>query len=149
MRILVIANKKPELNMRHIVEDLHVSAVITLGNLQLEDIIMLPHVGDIPKVGIYGPDDSNYMDQLGISDVSDAVADVYGEIVSGLSAAQKSKETVSMLLLQQKPDTFDQLVQSYHPKIIMYPVTDDGSTQDDIVNGTRLVGVVDSIIVTI
>jgi hypothetical protein len=135
--------------MRHIVEDLHVSAVIILGNLQLEDIIMLPHVGDIPKVGIYGPDDSNYMDQLGISNVDDAVADIFGEIVSGLSAAQKSKEKISILLLAHKPDTFDQLAERYHPKIIMYPVTSDGSNQDDIVNGTRVVGVADSMIVTL
>lgn len=70
MHILVIADRRPNIDIVEFVRTNNVKLIITLGDLTREDIIQLEQITAIPKIGVYGNHDSgNYMPDLGIWDM--------------------------------------------------------------------------------
>lgn len=67
MKALVIADKRPDVDILQMLASQPVDIIITLGNLTMADIYSLAHVTHLPKIGVYGNhDDRGYFEQLGI-----------------------------------------------------------------------------------
>ncbi len=54
MKTLVIADRRPKINIKELVEQQQIELVIALGDLVREDLLQLEYVDNIPKIGVYG-----------------------------------------------------------------------------------------------
>lgn len=70
MRILAIADRPPLRPLREILAEEHIDIIVTLGDLDMNDIGYLEFVNGIPKLGVYGNHCSgSYMESLGITNM--------------------------------------------------------------------------------
>lgn len=70
MKILVIADRNPKIDVIETVKSANINLIVTLGDLTSADIYQLEYITDIPKIGVYGNHDGGgYMKSLGIWDM--------------------------------------------------------------------------------
>ena len=62
MKILAIADRRPDINIIDTVRDNEIELLVTLGDLYREDLLALEQITNIPKIGVYGNNESgSYM----------------------------------------------------------------------------------------
>ena len=67
MKTLILADRRPQIDIRQTIIDENIELVISLGDFAREDLLPLADITHIPKIGVYGNHDSgNYMEELGI-----------------------------------------------------------------------------------
>ena len=103
MNILVIADRRPKLDIVQTVRDANIDLIVTLGDLTREDILSLEQVTTIPKIGVYGNHDSGtYMPELGIWDMHLKVWDYQGLRFGGLQGCVRYKENPQAIMCTQE-----------------------------------------------
>ena len=103
MKALVIADRRPEINISSTITDQSIELVITLGDLTREDILSLADVAHIPKIGVYGNHDSGtYMPGLGIMDIHLKIWDYKGLRFGGFQGCVRYKENPQAIMFTQE-----------------------------------------------
>lgn len=103
MRILAIADRNPGINLSQTVADERVDLVVTLGDLERQDLLGLLEVVNIPKLGVYGNHDSgNYMDELGIINMHLKTVSYRGITFGGLQGCVRYKESPDAIMSTQE-----------------------------------------------
>lgn len=103
MNTLVIADKRPKIDIVETVRTNNVQLIITLGDLTREDILPLGQITDIPKIGVYGNHDSGtYMPELGISDMHLKVWDFNGLRFGGFQGCVRYKDNPDAVMYTQE-----------------------------------------------
>jgi Icc-related predicted phosphoesterase len=118
MKILVIADRNPHINIEEVVTKENIELVITLGDLTREDILGLERVTHIPKIGVYGNHDSgNYMGGLGIWDMHRKIWSFNGLSFGGFQGCVRYKDNPDAIMCTQAEAT--QLMQGY-PRVDVF-----------------------------
>lgn len=157
MRILVIANKDPRLDMLHIVRDTHIDLIITTGDLKRSDIIMLMHINDIPKIGIYGSlSDDAYMQDLGIINIDNTIYEHLGLKFGGINndstheMLQSLADVGIVVSYVNNPEDVTKYAAEIKPRLLLYNHSD--KSQGDVehmIDSTRVEYISGSKIITI
>ncbi len=114
MKALVIADKRPKIDIAEMVASSNIDLVITLGDLTREDILGLAQVSNIPKIGVYGNHDSgSYMPELGIWDMHLKIWDFMGLRFGGFQGCVRYKENPDAIMYTQAEA--DQLMRGFPP----------------------------------
>jgi len=82
MRLLALADRPPHVDPQTLAEQAEVDAVLCLGDLDPAWIESLERV-DVPKLGVYGNHDGEYMEAFGIEDLHLRRASVGGRSFAG------------------------------------------------------------------
>ena len=102
MKVLVIADRRPKIDIIEFVRSNGVELIITLGDLTREDILQLESITNIPKIGVYGNHDSGmYMQDLGIWDMHLRVWDYNGLKFGGFQGCVRYKENPDAIMYTQ------------------------------------------------
>lgn len=103
MNILAIADRRPNIDIQHVIRQNAVELVVTLGDLTREDLMQLEQVVTIPKIGVYGNHDSGmYMPELGIWDMHLKVWDYNGLRFGGFQGCVRYKENPDAIMCTQE-----------------------------------------------
>lgn len=103
MKVLVIADRRPEIDIASVVASENIELVITLGDLTREDILGLAEVKHIPKIGVYGNHDSGmYMPEFGIWDMHLKIWDFQGLRFGGFQGCVRYKENPDAIMCTQE-----------------------------------------------
>lgn len=103
MKVLVIADRPPHIDLAEIVRSNQIELVITLGDLTREDILGLEYITDIPKIGVYGNHDSGtYMPELGIMDMHLKTWDFRGLRFGGFQGCVRYKDNPDAVMYNQE-----------------------------------------------
>ncbi len=103
MNVLAIADRRPRINIKDVVDDNNIELIITLGDLTCEDILQFEEITYIPKIGVYGNHDSgNYMPELGIWDMHLKVWDYKGLRFGGFQGCVRYKENPDAIMYTQE-----------------------------------------------
>jgi len=114
MKVLVIADKNPHIDIPEIVNQQNIELAITLGDLTREDILGLGQLQTIPKIGVYGNHDSgNYMHELGVWDMHLKIWDFDGLRFGGFQGCVRYKENPQAIMYTQ--DEANSLMASFPP----------------------------------
>jgi len=106
MQTLVIADRRPDIDIAATVAAEKIDLVITLGDLTREDIYGLTQVQNIPKIGVYGNHDSGtYMPELGIWDMHLKVWDFQGLRFGGFQGCVRYKADPQAIMCTQEEAT--------------------------------------------
>jgi hypothetical protein len=90
--ILAIADRPPKTSIPEILNTNPIDVVITLGDLDLVQIIELAHITSIPKLGVYGNHCSgNYFADLGIKNMHLQTFEHKGLIFGGFEGSVRYK----------------------------------------------------------
>jgi uncharacterized protein len=88
MKILVLSGDNLEVNLTTFIKEHSPSLIITLGNLNPEDITVLKTLRSIPKIGVYGNScNGTYMNELGIWNMHLKLWDYLGFRFGGFEGA--------------------------------------------------------------
>jgi Icc-related predicted phosphoesterase len=118
MRVLAIADKDPQINIKEVVEQQNIELIITLGDLLREDLLPLEFIKNIPKIGVYGNHDSgNYMPELGIWDMHLKVWDFNGLKFGGFQGCVRYKDNPDAIMCTQ--EEADTLMEGF-PKVDIF-----------------------------
>lgn len=102
MRALIIADRRPRINIAEFVGLNDIELIITLGDLTREDVLQLAHISTIPKIGVYGNHDSgNYMPELGIWDMHLKTWDFHGLKFGGFQGSVRYKDNPEAIMYTQ------------------------------------------------
>ena len=102
MKTLVIADRRPDIDIASTISAENIELVITLGDLTREDILALAAIKHIPKIGVYGNHDSGtYMPELGIWDMHLKVWDFSGLRFGGFQGCVRYKENPDAIMCTQ------------------------------------------------
>lgn len=103
MKALVIADHNPQINIPDIVKNEGIQLVITLGDLEREDILGLETINHIPKIGVYGNHDSGqYMTELGIMDLHLKLWTFNGLTFGGFQGCVRYKQNPDAIMYTQE-----------------------------------------------
>lgn len=92
LRLLVIADRPPRSSVLRTVNEHAVDAIVTLGDLAIQDIRELEQITHIPKYGVYGNHDSGtYMEELGIQNLHLTAAEINGVTLGGFEGSVRYK----------------------------------------------------------
>lgn len=118
MKVLVIADRQPDIDILATIQNEAIELVITLGDLTREDVLALGEVKHIPKIGVYGNHDSgNYMPELGIWDMHLKIWDFKGLRFGGFQGCVRYKENPDAIMFTQAEA--DALMQNF-PKVDVF-----------------------------
>lgn len=118
MKALVIADRRPGIDIISTIQTEDIELVIMLGDLTREDILALAEVNHIPKIGVYGNHDSgNYMPELGIWDMHLKIWDFNGLRFGGFQGCVRYKENPDAIMFTQ--DEANALMQNF-PKVDVF-----------------------------
>lgn len=103
MKTLVIADRRPEIDITSTVLLEKIELVITLGDLSREEIFGLENVNHIPKIGIYGNhDDGMYMNDYGILNIHLKIWDFGGIRFGGFQGCVRYKDNPTAIMYTQQ-----------------------------------------------
>jgi uncharacterized protein len=103
MNILVIADRRPRINISEVVRDNNIDLIVTLGDLTREDILQVQEITHIPKIGVYGNHDSGtYMHDLGIWDMHLKIWEYRGIRFGGFQGCVRYKENPDAIMYTQE-----------------------------------------------
>ena len=103
MKALVIADRRPEIDIAATVVNEHIDLIITLGDLTREDILPLAGITDVPKIGVYGNHDSGtYMPELGIWNMHLMTWRYGGLTFGGFQGCVRYKENPDAIMCTQE-----------------------------------------------
>ena len=103
MKALVIADRRPDIDIIPTVHAENIELIITLGDLVREDLLPLAEIQHIPKIGVYGNHDSGtYMPELGIWDMHLKVWDFHGLKFGGFQGCVRYKENPDAVMCTQE-----------------------------------------------
>jgi Icc-related predicted phosphoesterase len=118
VKVLVIADRNPHIDVAQVVRENHVEMVITLGDLTREDILGLADVTHIPKIGVYGNHDSgSYMEELGIMDMHRKTWQFGGLSFGGFEGCVRYKDNPDAIMYTQTEAT--EMMRGY-PKVDVF-----------------------------
>lgn len=118
MKVLAIADKRPDIDIASAVNSEGIELIITLGDLTREDILGLEAVKHIPKIGVYGNHDSGlYMPELGIWDLHLKIWDFQGVRFGGFGGCVRYKENPDAIMFTQ--DEANALMKDF-PKVDVF-----------------------------
>lgn len=103
MKILAIADRRPDINIIDTVRDNEIELLVTLGDLYREDLLALEQITNIPKIGVYGNHDSgSYMNELGIWDMHLKIWDYKGLRFGGFQGCVRYKDSAHAIMCSQE-----------------------------------------------
>ncbi len=103
MNVLVIADRRPDINILEVVRNDNIELVVTLGDLNREDLLPLEHIHNIPKIGVYGNHDSGtYMPGLGIWDMHMKIWDFNNLRFGGFQGCVRYKSDPGAIMCTQQ-----------------------------------------------
>lgn len=103
MKVLVIADHRPKIDISFVVEREGIELIITLGDLTREDIIALTTITNIPKIGVYGNHCSGtYMSELGIWNMHRKFWDFKGYRFGGFEGCVRYKDNPQAVMYTQE-----------------------------------------------
>ncbi len=103
IKTLVIADKRPGINIPEVVQTEGIELIITLGDLTIEDILPLRQITNIPKIGVYGNHDSgSYMPELGIWDMHRKTWNYKGLSFGGFEGCVRYKQNPDAIMYTQQ-----------------------------------------------
>ena len=106
MKVLVIADRRPRINIAGVVQKEGIELIITLGDLSRADILELKDIQDVPKIGVYGNHDSGtYMPELAIADMHLKIWDYKGLRFGGFQGCVRYKENPDAIMFTQEEAT--------------------------------------------
>ncbi|MFZ1483767.1 MAG: metallophosphoesterase [Candidatus Saccharimonadales bacterium] len=106
MKALVIADRRPDIDIGATIAAENIELVITLGDLTREDILALADIQHIPKIGVYGNHDSGtYMPELGIWDMHLKTWDYKGLKFGGFQGCVRYKVNPDAIMCTQDEAT--------------------------------------------
>ncbi|MCA9323531.1 metallophosphoesterase family protein [Candidatus Saccharibacteria bacterium] len=103
MNVLAIADRRPKIDIKEVVQNNGIELIITLGDLTREDLLQLEQITTIPKIGVYGNHDSGtYMPELGIWDMHLKLWDFNGLRFGGFQGCVRYKENPDAIMFSQE-----------------------------------------------
>lgn len=103
MNVLVIADKRPKIDIVQAVAANTIELIITLGDLTPEDIMPLKGITHIPKIGVYGNHCSGtYMPALGIINMHLQMWSYGGLRFGGFQGCVRYKENPQAIMFTQE-----------------------------------------------
>ncbi|MEK7652273.1 MAG: metallophosphoesterase [Patescibacteria group bacterium] len=103
MKILAIADRPARLSIKEIVKTNNIDMIITLGDLDLDQIRELEDIQSIPKLGVYGNHDSGtYMEPLGIQNMHLKTFEFKGFVFGGFEGCVRYKESSAPMFTQEE-----------------------------------------------
>lgn len=112
LTLLAIADRPPRTPIKETLAKYPIDAIVTLGDLAIQDIRDLETVTDIPKFGVYGNHDSGtYMPELGITNLHLQTAQLGGITLGGFegSVRYKADSYAPMYTQQEASELIQQL----------------------------------------
>ncbi len=103
MKVLVLADRRPKIDLLEVVNSDGIELVVTLGDFVREDILQLVQIKTIPKIGVYGNHDSgSYMSELGIWDMHMKIWDYGGLRFGGFQGCVRYKPNPDAIMYTQE-----------------------------------------------
>lgn len=94
MKILAIADRFPQKNIKATLAQYPIELIITLGDLDYSELAELKSITDIPKIGVYGNHCSGtYMEPLGIRNMHLATFSYGGLTFGGFEGSVRYKSS--------------------------------------------------------
>jgi len=94
MRILAIADRPPLRPIKDILAEESIDVIVTLGDLDMNDIGYLELVPNIPKLGVYGNHCSgSYMESFGIVNMHMQTREIGGLMFGGFEGCVRYKQS--------------------------------------------------------
>lgn len=114
MNILAIADRNPNIDIKQVVHSHNIDIIITLGDLERQDLLSLAEIINIPKIGVYGNHCSgSYMEELGIKNMHLTTTTYKGVTFGGFQGCVRYKENPSAIMYTQEEATL--LMQDFPP----------------------------------
>ena len=103
MKTLVLADRRPKIDLVQTIYDENIELVISLGDFAREDLLPLEQIKHIPKIGVYGNHCSgNYMDEIGILNLHSATWQFDGKTFAGLQGCVRYKSNPQAIMYTQE-----------------------------------------------
>ena len=103
MKTLVLADRRPKIDLVQTIYDENIELVISLGDFAREDLLPLEQIKHIPKIGVYGNHCSgNYMDEIGILNLHSATWQFGGKTFAGLQGCVRYKSNPQAIMYTQE-----------------------------------------------
>jgi Icc-related predicted phosphoesterase len=103
MNVLVVADRRPDINIIEFVEPNNIELIITLGDLVREELLPLKDIARTPKIGVYGNHDSGtYMPELGIWNMHLKTWDFGGLKFGGFQGCVRYKDNPDAIMYTQE-----------------------------------------------
>lgn len=103
MKALVLADRRPKIDLVQTIHDEGIEIVISLGDFAREDLLPLAQVTHIPKIGVYGNHCSGtYMPEIGIMNLHNATWDYMGKTFAGLQGCVRYKSSPDAIMYTQE-----------------------------------------------
>ncbi len=103
MKALVLADRRPRIDLVQTIKDENIEIVISLGDFAREDLLPLAEVTHIPKIGVYGNHCSgNYMPEIGIMNLHSATWQFQGKTFAGLQGCVRYKSYPDAIMFTQE-----------------------------------------------
>lgn len=92
LTLLAIADRPPRVSIKETLSRHQIDAIVTLGDLAIQDIRDLEAISDVPKFGVYGNHDSGtYMPELGITNLHLKTAQLNDITIGGFEGSVRYK----------------------------------------------------------
>ena len=103
MKALVLADRRPQVDLVQLIQDEQIEIVISLGDFAREDLLPLAQVTHIPKIGVYGNHCSGqYMEEIGIMNLHAATWHFGGKSFAGLQGCVRYKSSPYAIMYTQE-----------------------------------------------
>ncbi len=103
MKALVLADRRPKIDLIQTIRDENIEIVISLGDFAREDLLPLEQIKHIPKIGVYGNHDSgNYMEEIGIINLHAATWQYSNKSFAGLQGCVRYKQNPAAIMYTQE-----------------------------------------------
>ncbi|PIR48025.1 metallophosphoesterase [Candidatus Uhrbacteria bacterium CG10_big_fil_rev_8_21_14_0_10_50_16] len=103
MQILAIADRPPDQPIKTILLKHAIDVIVTLGDLEQQQIYELEQITDIPKLGVYGNHCSGmYMTELGIENMHLRTLEIDGVTFGGFEGCVRYKNTSAKMYTQEE-----------------------------------------------
>ena len=103
MKILAIADRKPDNSIKETFENNPIELICTLGDLDFFSLEDLKNINDIPKLGVYGNHCSGkYFESLGIKNMHMQTFEHNGLVFGGFEGSVKYKESETAKMYTQE-----------------------------------------------
>ena len=102
MKTIVLADRRPQIDLRQTIIDKNIELVISLGDFAREDLLPLAEITHIPKIGVYGNHDSSqYMEELGIINLHRTIWHYQNKSFAGLQGCVRYKSNPYAIMYTQ------------------------------------------------
>lgn len=103
IKILAIADRKPERSLREWVLETRPDLIVTLGDLDYFDLQELESISDILKIGVYGNHCSGrYFESLGIENMHLKTINFNGVVIGGFEGSVRYKMSQTAKMYDQE-----------------------------------------------